>query len=88
MHEVFYFYDMIDIKLLEHLETFLTEDRIKRFHKVIDKRTKFYTVATEDVYQLHNTSAVMRSCDVFGIQEVNIVEETNSKQIPKYLNSL
>jgi len=83
LHEVFYFYNMIDIKLLEHLETFLTEDRIKRFHKVIDKRTKFYTVATEDVYQLHNTSAVMRSCDVFGIQEVNIVEETNSKQIDK-----
>ena len=38
-------------------------------------------MATEDVYQLHNTSAVIRSCDVFGIQEVNIVEEQNSKRI-------
>jgi tRNA (guanosine-2'-O-)-methyltransferase len=47
------------------------------------QRTKYFTVATEDVYQLHNTSAVIRSCDVFGIQEVNIVEEINSKRIDR-----
>ena len=74
---------MIDIKLLEHLETYLTENRLHRFHKVLNERTKFFTVATEDVYQLHNTSAVIRSCDVFGIQEVNIVEETNTKRIDR-----
>ncbi|MGB1210959.1 MAG: tRNA (adenosine(37)-N6)-dimethylallyltransferase MiaA, partial [Lacinutrix venerupis] len=44
---------------------------------------KHFTVATEDVYQLHNTSAVIRSCDVFGIQEVHIVEEVNSKRIDR-----
>lgn len=74
---------MIDIELLEHLETFLTENRKERFHKVLPQRTKHFTVATEDVYQLHNTSAVIRSCDVFGIQEVNIVEEKNSKRIDR-----
>lgn len=74
---------MIDIKLLEHLETYLTESRLHRFQKVLNERTKHFTVATEDVYQLHNTSAVMRSCDVFGIQEVNIIEETNSKSIDR-----
>jgi tRNA (guanosine-2'-O-)-methyltransferase len=72
---------MIDLKLLEHLETFLTDSRKEKFAKVLEQRTKYFTVATEDVYQLHNTSAVMRSCDVFGIQEVNIVEERNSKRI-------
>ena len=74
---------MIDIKLLEHLETYLTEHRKERFNAVIPQRTKYFTVATEDVYQLHNTSAVIRSCDVFGIQEVNIVEEQNSKRIDR-----
>jgi tRNA (guanosine-2'-O-)-methyltransferase len=74
---------MIDIKLLEHLETYLTPKRLARFHNVLEQRTKFFTVATEDVYQLHNTSAVIRSCDVFGIQEVNIVEERNSKRIDR-----
>ena len=72
---------MTDLKLLEYLETFLTENRKERFQKILQQRTQHFTVATEDVYQLHNTSAVMRSCDVFGIQEVNIVEEVNSKRI-------
>jgi tRNA (guanosine-2'-O-)-methyltransferase len=72
---------MTDQKLLEHLETFLTEARKEKFAKVLAQRTKHFTVATEDVYQLHNTSAVIRSCDVFGIQEVNIVEERNTKRI-------
>ena len=74
---------MIDIKLLEHLETFLTPSRKEKFAKVLAQRTKHFTVATEDVYQLHNTSAVMRTCDVFGIQELNIVEERNTKDIDR-----
>ncbi|WP_298345167.1 RNA methyltransferase [uncultured Algibacter sp.] len=74
---------MTDLKLLEHLETYLTEHRKQRFETVLSQRTKHFTVATEDVYQLHNTSAVIRSCDVFGIQEVNIVEEQNSKRIDR-----
>ncbi|MFD1163512.1 MULTISPECIES: TrmH family RNA methyltransferase [Hwangdonia] len=74
---------MTDLKLLEHLETYLTESRIARFDAVLSQRTKHFTVATEDVYQLHNTSAVIRSCDVFGIQEVNIIEERNSKRIDR-----
>jgi tRNA G18 (ribose-2'-O)-methylase SpoU len=74
---------MTDLKLLEHLETFLTDARKEKFAKVLAQRTKHFTVATEDVYQLHNTSAVIRSCDVFGIQEVNIVEERNSKRIDR-----
>ncbi|PKG50469.1 TrmH family RNA methyltransferase [Olleya sp. 1-3] len=74
---------MVDLQLLEHLETFLTDHRLERFNKVLSQRTKHFTVATEDVYQLHNTSAVMRSCDVFGLQELNIVEETNSKSIDR-----
>nr|WP_321247413.1 RNA methyltransferase [uncultured Psychroserpens sp.] len=74
---------MIDIKLLQHLEGYLTERRVEKFAKVLSQRTKHFTVATEDVYQLHNTSAVMRSCDVFGIQELHIIEEQNSKDIDR-----
>ena len=74
---------MADIELLNYLESYLTENRRERFKKVLAQRTKHFTVATEDVYQLHNTSAVIRSCDIFGIQEVNIVEEINSKRIDR-----
>lgn len=74
---------MIDIQLLQYLESYLSEKRLIRFNEVLSQRTKHFTVATEDVYQLHNTSAVMRSCDVFGIQEINIIEEQNTKQIDR-----
>lgn len=74
---------MINLKLIEHLETFLTRSRKEKFLNVLSERTKHFTVATEDVYQLHNTSAVIRTCDVFGIQEVNIIEERNSKRIDR-----
>lgn len=74
---------MSDLHLLAHLESYLTPERKARFDAVLPMRTKHFTVATEDVYQLHNTSAVIRSCDVFGIQEVNIVEERNSKRIDR-----
>ena len=74
---------MADLKLLKYLESYLTEHRRERFTSVLKQRTKYFTVATEDVYQLHNTSAVIRSCDVFGIQEVNIIEEVNTKRIDR-----
>lgn len=74
---------MTDIKLLEHLESFLTPRRLELYKKVLENRTNYFTVAVEDVYQLHNTSAVIRSCDVFGVQNVHVIEEINSKRIDR-----
>jgi tRNA (guanosine-2'-O-)-methyltransferase len=73
----------MDLKLLEHLKSFLTERRRSLFQKVMADRTRHFTVATEDVYQLHNTSAVMRTCDIFGIQDLHVVEEQLGKRIDK-----
>ena len=67
--------------LLTYLEGFLTENRKDGFLRVLKNRTKHFTIAMEDVYQLHNTSAVMRSCEVFGIQELNVIEQKFGKRI-------
>ena len=69
--------------LLTYLEGFLTENRKEGFLRVLKNRTKHFTVAMEDVFQLHNTSAVMRSCEVFGIQELNVIEQKFGKSIDK-----
>jgi tRNA (guanosine-2'-O-)-methyltransferase len=74
----------MDVKyheLLNYLEGFLTENRKEGFLRVLKNRTKHFTIAMEDVYQLHNTSAVMRSCEVFGIQELNVIEQKFGKRI-------
>ena len=76
---------MIDIDYLNFLENILTDNRKERFLEVLHNRTKHFTVAVEDVYQLHNTSAVMRSCEVFGIQELNVIEERFGKRIDKQI---
>lgn len=73
----------MDLELLTYLRTYLTERRKNLFQKVLAERTRHFTVVTEDVYQLHNTSAVMRTCDVFGIQDLHVVEEKLSKRIDK-----
>ena len=73
----------MDLALLQHLQTYLTDRRNNLFQKVLSERTRHFTVVTEDVFQLHNTSAVMRTCDVFGIQDLHVVEEKVSKRIDK-----
>jgi tRNA (guanosine-2'-O-)-methyltransferase len=86
--------ETLDLALLAHLKTFLTDRRSELFDTVLAERTRHFTVVTEDVYQIHNTSAVMRSCDVFGIQDLHVVEERLGKTIdreiamgaPKWVN--
>lgn len=69
--------------LISYLENFLTPQRRNLFEKVIEQRTNHFTVVTEDVYQLHNTSAVIRSCDVFGVQNIHVIEEKNSRKLDR-----
>jgi tRNA (guanosine-2'-O-)-methyltransferase len=73
----------LDRQLFEYLQTYLTDNRKALFEEVVSKRTRHFTVVTEDVYQLHNTSAVMRSCDVFGIQDLHVVEDDLGNRIDK-----
>jgi tRNA (guanosine-2'-O-)-methyltransferase len=72
-----------ELDYLTYLEGFLTESRKEKFLKILEQRTNHFTIALEDVYQLHNTSAVMRSCEVFGIQNLHVVEEKYGKKIDK-----
>jgi tRNA (guanosine-2'-O-)-methyltransferase len=74
---------MVDLEYLAFLENILTENRKERFQNVLENRTKHFTIAVEDIFQMHNTSAVMRSCEVFGIQELNVIEQRYGKSIDK-----
>jgi tRNA (guanosine-2'-O-)-methyltransferase len=74
---------MIDLDYLVFLENILTDNRKEKFLKVLNDRTKHFTIAVEDVFQMHNASAVMRSCEVFGIQELHVIEERYGKRIDK-----
>lgn len=64
-------------ELVSYLRDFTTEQRWQTINDVLNERTRYLTVVLEDIYQPHNASAVLRSCDGFGIQDVHIIENKN-----------
>ena len=64
-------------ELIEYLSGFVTENKLNKFEEVLSFRTRHITVVLEDIFQPHNASAVMRSCDLFGVQDVHIIENSN-----------
>jgi len=62
------------MKLLAYLEEIISEKRKERFTEILNERTDYITVAVEDVFQMHNTSAVVRSCESFGVQTAHLIE--------------
>ena len=64
-------------KLYDEYIQRLTPERRSKIEANAQERTRYISLILEDVYQLHNMSAVLRSCDCFGIQDVHVIEERN-----------
>lgn len=60
--------------LIEHLSAFITTQRLNRMRGALSQRTRHLSVVLEDIYQSQNASAVLRSCECFGIQDVHVIE--------------
>ncbi|MEM8857467.1 MAG: RNA methyltransferase [Chloroflexota bacterium] len=61
--------------LANWLAEFVTPQRNALIEKVLSQRTRHFTAVLENIFQPHNASAVLRSCDIFGIQDVHIIED-------------
>jgi tRNA (guanosine-2'-O-)-methyltransferase len=60
--------------LIEQLFAYVTENKREKMQAVIANRTRYITVVLEDLFQEHNASAALRTCDIFGVQDVHVVE--------------
>lgn len=60
--------------LVARLAGLVTTERLARMDLVLAARTRHLTVVFEDVYHPHNASAVLRTCECLGVQDVHIVE--------------
>jgi tRNA (guanosine-2'-O-)-methyltransferase len=69
------------LDLIDHLSGFVTENRLSLFKRILSVRTRYITVLLEDIYQSQNASAVLRTCECTGIQDVHIVEQMNQYEI-------
>ncbi|MFW5689545.1 MAG: TrmH family RNA methyltransferase [Spirochaetota bacterium] len=68
-------------ELVEYLTGFVTAERLERMEAALAERTRYLTVVVEDIYQPHNASAVLRTCDCFGVQDVHIIENRNRYRV-------
>lgn len=66
---------------IARLEPFITDHKKSLMQSVIQHRTRYLTVALEDIYQPHNASAVLRTADLTGVQDIHIIEQKNAYRV-------
>jgi len=77
--------NQLNTNLTTYLEGFVTEKRKNTFKSILLNRTRHFTVVLEDIFQQHNSSAVIRSCDVFGIQDIHIIENKYHSKVSRHV---
>lgn len=68
-------------QLFNCLSSAVTEERLALFNRIVENRTNYITVVLEDIFQAQNASAVLRTCDCTGIQNVHVIENRNKFQV-------
>ena len=77
--------DHIDQGLIDYLAQYITAHKMQVMEKVLAQRTRHFTVVLENIYKPHNASAVLRTCDCFGIQDVHIIEKTREYKVNPFV---
>ncbi|WP_114748955.1 TrmH family RNA methyltransferase [Pleomorphovibrio marinus] len=70
---------------LLYLGEFITQHKKTLMEEVLSRRTRYFTVVLENIYKPHNASAVIRTADCFGIQDIHVIEKENSYKINPYV---
>jgi len=65
-------------QLIDFLGDYVTENKKGKMDAALAERTRQISVVLEDIYQPHNASACLRSCECLGVQDVHIVERRNN----------
>lgn len=77
--------EKFDQDLLDYLGQYITAHKKSVIEKVLSKRTRHLTVVLEDIFKPHNASAVIRTCDCFGIQDIHIIEKTDQYKVNPFV---
>lgn len=68
-------------RLFEHLARFVSDHKKDFVGKVLENRTRYVTVVLENIFQSQNASAVIRTCECMGLQDIHVVENTAKYQL-------
>jgi tRNA (guanosine-2'-O-)-methyltransferase len=75
----------LDQDLVNYLAQYITPHKRAAIERVLSQRTRFFTVVLEDIFKPHNASAVLRTCDCFGIQDIHLIEKTDTYKINPFV---
>jgi len=70
-------------KITDHLSQYITDHKKQFIEKVLSERTRHITLVLEDIYQSQNASAVVRTCECLGLQDIHIIEEDSKYAVNK-----
>jgi tRNA (guanosine-2'-O-)-methyltransferase len=73
-------------KLLSLFYEIIRPEKREKFDRIAANRTRHVAIVVENIYQEHNASAVVRSCDCFGFQDVHIIEKTNRFELNREIS--
>jgi tRNA (guanosine-2'-O-)-methyltransferase len=68
-------------EIMNRMLNMVTDNKVELIEKLADLRTKHITVVLENIYQSHNASAVIRSSDCFGIQDVHVIADKKKYEV-------
>lgn len=67
--------------LINYLSQFINEQRRNVLLRILEQRTRYLTVVLEDIYYPQNASAVLRTCECLGLQELHIIENKHNYRV-------
>jgi len=68
-------------KLTEFFGQYITEHKKQLMENVLSERTRHVTIVLEDIYQAQNASAVVRTCECMGLQDIHIIEDESQYSV-------
>ena len=72
-------------KLTAFLSDYVTDHKQKLIEDVLSKRSRDTVLVLEDIYKPHNASAVIRTAECLGIQDIHVIQNTNAYTINPYV---
>ena len=73
-------------EIIDYLRNFISEERYKRIQEIASQRTRHVSIVVENLYQSHNMSAILRTAECLGIQDVYSIENDFQYQISQQVS--
>jgi tRNA (guanosine-2'-O-)-methyltransferase len=75
------------VEFTAFLQNHVTARKKRLIESKLEHRTRYLTVVLEDIHKSHNASAVLRTSECFGIQDLHIIEKQHPYNLHPHISS-